>query len=60
MTIKKTAGQLKAEQRAARAEQGFVQRTVWVHKDDLWQFGQMLKRLPNRKKYKRKNAAECS
>lgn len=50
---KPTAAELKAEQRARRVEQGYVQRTVWVHKDDLWQFGMMIKRLPMFSKYRR-------
>ena len=52
----KTAKEMKADQRKRRADQGYVQRTVWVHDDDLWQFGQMLRRLPMGGKYKRKGA----
>jgi hypothetical protein len=50
---KATAAKLKAEQRARRIEQGYVQKTVWVHKDDLWHFGVMMKRLGKTVRYRR-------
>jgi len=49
----KTANKLKKEQRERRKAQGYVERTVWVHRDDLWHFKLMVKRLSMFAKYKR-------